>query len=67
MLIDSAKLTKNVGSSTLTIATLDPLKPILLTSYIGDSGYVVYRRVENEGLNLLFKSEEHTHSFNFPF
>jgi protein phosphatase PTC7 len=59
-------MNKEIGSTTCVILTLDEDEPILRTSYIGDSGYVIYRK-ERENLVEKYMYEEHTHGFNFPF
>lgn len=47
-LIKSAsKDTKNIGSSTLVLVTIDPKQALLRSAYIGDSGYVIYRLYSN--------------------
>ena len=47
LIIDSYNLTKAIGSTTCCVITLDTEKPILRTSYIGDSGYAIYRKFDN--------------------
>lgn len=39
---------------------------VLYTSLIGDSGYRIFRKIDNE-LETIFISEEHTRDFNFPY
>lgn len=36
------------------------------SSFVGDSGYAIYRK-ESDGFKLLFKSKEQQKSFNFPY
>ena len=63
---DAAKKTKVTGSSTCVIASMDREAPVVYTSNLGDSGYLLLRK---KGTNLVtvFRSEEQTHAFNFPF
>lgn len=37
------------------------------TANIGDSGYAWIRKNKNGSIELLFKSQEQQHSFNFPY
>ena len=64
--VEAAKLTKDMGSSTCVIASIDKEAPVLYTSNLGDSGYMLLRKTE-EGVTILFRSKEQTHGFNFPF
>jgi len=57
---------KETGSSTCSIAVLHPEKSQLLTANIGDSGFYLYRK-EGDKVELVGKSEEVLHSFNFPY
>jgi len=66
IIVDAAAKTKNQGSSTLCILTLDEITPILHTAYIGDSGYIIFRK-ESNSLKVIYKSEEHCRGFNFPY
>lgn len=43
MMIKAHGMTKEIGSTTLVLTSLDEDKPILRTAYIGDSGYTLYR------------------------
>eukprot|EP00828_Plagiopyla_frontata_P047775 TRINITY_DN8936_c0_g1_i5.p2 TRINITY_DN8936_c0_g1~~TRINITY_DN8936_c0_g1_i5.p2 ORF type:complete len:317 (-),score=66.49 TRINITY_DN8936_c0_g1_i5:78-1028(-) len=67
LIIDAAQKTKAQGSSTLAIVTIDDIKPVLYSSYIGDSGYNIYRPGNNKTLDIAFVSEEQQKSFNFPY
>lgn len=58
---------KETGSSTFIIVTIDPTKPILQTSLLGDSGYYILRKNEEGKYTGLFRSQEQQHRFNFPF
>jgi len=64
--IEAAELTTEIGSSTCVIASLDREAPLLYTSILGDSGYLLLRRKGTE-LVSVFRSKEQTHGFNFPF
>ena len=64
--VEAAKLTKEMGSSTCVIASIDKEAPVLYTSNLGDSGYLLIRKQEND-LVTVFRSVEQTHGFNFPF
>ena len=65
-MIDAAEDTRETGSCTCVIASLDRYDPKLLTANLGDSGYLLLRK---SGLDLitLFRSKEQTHAFNFPY
>ena len=72
--IDAARKTTSIGSSTFCMCSIDKEKRYLHTVNLGDSGYMILREKENDGalnnlssLELLYKSEEQTHQFNFPF
>ena len=64
--VEAAELTTTMGSSTCVIASMDKEAPVLYTSNLGDSGYLIIRK-EGRGLVSLFRSTEQTHGFNFPF
>ena len=53
--------------STLVLVTVDKDKNVLRASYIGDSGYCLYRVNEENSLNLIFGFKEQQKSFNFPY
>ena len=57
MSIDAAALSTHTGSSTLVVTALDKLNPILYTSLIGDSGYYIFRRMNNT-IQVVYKSDE---------
>ncbi|EAS01026.1 serine/threonine phosphatase 2C (macronuclear) [Tetrahymena thermophila SB210] len=67
LLIHSAQATQIMGSSTLVLVTVDQEKNILKTSYIGDSGYCIYRLDEHNSPRLVFGFKEQQKSFNFPY
>lgn len=66
LLNKAAKSCKETGSSTCAIVVLDQEKPKVHTANIGDSGFLIFRKANNE-INLVGKSKETTHEFNFPF
>ena len=63
---EAAELTKVTGSSTCVIASMDKEAPVLYTSNLGDSGYLLIRK-QGKDLVTVFRSVEQTHGFNFPF
>jgi len=68
LLIKAATENKEMGTSTLVIAVLDPVSGALRTSYIGDSGYIIVRKnIETGKFEIFFRSKEQQHKFNFPF
>ncbi len=46
MIVASHALTKAVGSTTACVITIDDDLPVIYSSYIGDSGYTIYRKSE---------------------
>ena len=66
LLIDAVEDTRETGSSTCVIASLDLDLPRVYTCNLGDSGYLWLRK---SGFDLvsLYRSKEQTHSFNFPY
>lgn len=54
------------GSSTLVIATIDQIKRKLITSSIGDSSYIIFRK-DNKKYFIYFKSIAQQHGYDFPF
>lgn len=66
LLMEAAYETKQEGSSTCLIITLDKEKSVLYTSYIGDSGFLLIRQINRE-LVLVYQTVEHCRSFNFPY
>lgn len=58
LLIKAATETDILGSSTLVLVTVDKNKNILRTSYIGDSGYCLYRVDEDNSPHLVFGFKE---------
>lgn len=53
MIIDSHKMTKQIGSTTVCLVTIEDDKPILHSAYIGDSGYIIYRK-ENNNIKIVY-------------
>lgn len=64
--VEAAELTTETGSSTCVIASLDKEAPILYTSNLGDSGYLLVRVTDKDVVSI-FRSKEQTHGFNFPY
>ena len=66
---EAAKMTTEMGSATCVIASLDKEAPVIYTSNLGDSGYLLLRMSDEESSDLLtvFRSVEQTHGFNFPY
>jgi len=68
LLVLAARQTKSEGSSTLVILSIDESKPILRTSYVGDSCYMIFRQKEDQTtLQLVHASQEQVKRFNFPY
>lgn len=65
--VTAAGRNDQTGTSTLVIVTLDAQTGLLRTANIGDSGYLILRRNASKKFELVFRSEEQQHSFNFPF
>jgi len=66
ILKNSYEATKSCGSSTACIWTLD--NDILSISNLGDSGFVLFRYIEEENSYQIFsRSHEQQHSFNAPY
>ena len=66
LIVDSDNRNKNIiGSSTLCSAYIDNDLNMLYTAYIGDSLYMILRKLEDK-YSVFYKSEEMTHGFNFP-
>ena len=66
LLIEAVGMNREIGSSTCVLVSLDKEAPVLYTSNLGDSGYLLLRK---SGMDLvsIFRTTEQTHSFNFPF
>ena len=65
--IEAVNNNKETGTSTLVLLTIDPKTNELVTSNIGDSGFIVLRKDKNGDYKKLYRSEEQQHGFNFPF
>lgn len=70
LLVDAVALNDEKGTSTSLILTIDDNKPIIYTSQIGDSGYIILRKIKasmGTRLKVLFQSSEQCKSFNYPY
>lgn len=70
--VSACKKVKHKGSSTCTIVKIDSKNPQtkIEALNLGDSGYLILRpKIANNSLDfeIIFKSEEQTHGFNFPY
>lgn len=63
----AASRNKEIGTSTLVIVTLDNKQGVLRSANIGDSGYMILRKNAAGKFDLVYRSQEQQHSFNFPF
>ena len=66
LLEDSAGITMSTGSSTCLILSINEIMPILYSSYIGDSCFLILRR-QSKHFRIVYRSVEHCRSFNFPY
>lgn len=64
--INACKNTKSRGSSTCSICKIHSNTQIE-TLNLGDSGYLILRPTGGENLEIIFKSQEQTKGFNFPY
>ena len=55
--VDAAKMSTEIGSSTCVIASLDRNQPTVYTSNLGDSGYLLVRKI-GTNLQTLYRSQE---------
>ena len=62
----AVKKTKAKGSSTCCIAALSPRDNIVNIANLGDSGFVLLRK-SNNNLTVLMNSVEQWHKFNHPY
>ncbi len=69
IIVQSVRENNEKGSSTLLVLYLDQgkNKNVLYSANIGDSAYLIARPKSIGDFELLSKSEEQCHSFNFPF
>ena len=44
IIIDATRMNNEIGSTTCVVVTLDPSTSTLHSSYIGDSGYMLFSR-----------------------
>ena len=65
ILIESVRMNKNPGTATVVLAKLQ--NSTLDTTNLGDSGYLLYRPTPLGTLKLLFRSQDQSHKFNFPY
>lgn len=65
-IIEAAKKTNLLGSSTLSTLLIDNKNNCLYSAYIGDSVFMILRFKERR-YHKLFKSKELSHTFNHPF
>ena len=63
---EAAAQTMSIGSSTCLILSINEITPILYSSYIGDSGFLILRKIGHH-FHIVFRSIEHCRSFNFPY
>jgi len=66
LIIEAATDNDHPGTSTLAVAYLDREAPILRTSYIGDTRYVIYRKIEGKW-GIFYEAQEQQRRFNFPY
>lgn len=55
------------GSATLVIVSIDNEEGVLKSVNIGDSGYLILRMNAARQYEMVFRSQEMQHGFNFPF
>lgn len=70
LLIEAVGLNQEQGTSTSLILTIDEDKPMIYASVIGDSSFMILRKVKtNHGshLKVIFQSKEQCKSFNYPY
>ena len=66
LIVKAAEANKEKGSSTLVICSLDSSEKKIYSAMIGDSGFMILRR-QASTLEVLFRTTEQQHEFNFPF
>ena len=70
LLIDAVSMNQETGTSTSIILTIDDKKPILYSCNIGDSGFMILRKVKTShgnNLKVVFQSKEQYRAFNYPY
>jgi hypothetical protein len=58
LLKEAHSITKEIGSTTAVLISIDDVQAKLYSSYIGDSGYAIYRKIANGDIQVVHKSEE---------
>lgn len=66
LMYDSWQRATNNGSATFLIGILDPELPILRISLIGNSQYLIVRKISGKW-TIILMSEEHERTFQFPY
>lgn len=66
IMVEAAKKTNLLGSSTLSTLLIDNKNNCLYSCYIGDSVFMILRFKKNR-YHKLFKSRELSHTFNHPY
>lgn len=66
ILVHAAQHTKSQGSCTVCFGLLDEEKNYLYTVNLGDSGFLLLRKV-GSGFETVFRSTEQQYQFNFPY
>ena len=66
LIVDSHNNTKAIGGTTVCVMTLDEETLFLRTAHVGDSGYALYR-MQDEGYELIYKSQDQKRSLYFPY
>jgi protein phosphatase PTC7 len=66
ILSNAAKQCKETGSSTCVLMVLNQSSGLADTINVGDSGFLLFRKID-EKLEIVNKSKEVLHGFNFPF
>jgi protein phosphatase PTC7 len=68
ILVESAKINKNIGSSTCVLLKFhSKLENHIQTTNLGDSGYYLFRLDYNGELEQVFRSQEQQWAFNTPY
>jgi protein phosphatase PTC7 len=65
--IIAGKSSNEIGSSTLVVVTIDQDTQEVVTSNVGDSGFAIFRKNEEDLYELIEMSQQQQHEFNFPF
>lgn len=69
LMTESWKNNQEIGSSTLVIVTFPQDESRIYTSLVGDSGYCILRKGENDNkkYSLFYESKSQQRRFNFPY